>query len=111
MDDLTIVEKWLAGMLAAGSAVAAWANRAAKQAAKDDAMTARIVAAEKDIQNLQKAHEQKLREIQADILSLRIDVKSDVKALWDRSEERHNRLDGKLDRLLERTPKEKQNGY
>jgi hypothetical protein len=107
MEDLTIVEKWLAGMLAAGSAVAAWANRAAKQAAKDDAMIARIAAAEKDIVNLQKAHDQKLREIQDDIHGLRTDMKSDVKALWDRSEERHNRLDGKLDRLLERAPKEK----
>ena len=97
-----MVEKWLAGMLTAGGVVAAWANRAAKQAAKDDAMTARIATAEKDIQNLQKAHDQKLREIQDDIHGLRTDMKTDVKALWDRTEERHNRLDGKLDRLLER---------
>jgi hypothetical protein len=102
MEDLTLVEKWLAGMLTAGAVVAGWANRAAKQAAKDDAMISRIAAAEKDILNLQKAHDQRLREIQDDIHSLRTDMKSDVKALWDRTEERHNRLDGKLDRLLER---------
>lgn len=107
MDDLTIVEKWLAGMLAVGAVVAGWANRAASQAARDDAMNARIAAAEKDIQTLQRAHDQKLREIQDDIHSLRTDMKVDVKALWDRSEERHKRLDDKLDRLLERTPKEK----
>jgi uncharacterized protein HemX len=102
MEDLTIVEKWLAGMLAIGAVVAGWAQRAARQASKDDAMSARITAAEKDIQNLQRAHDQKLREIQDDIHSLRTDMKTDVKALWERSEERHNRLDGKLDRLLER---------
>jgi Skp family chaperone for outer membrane proteins len=102
MDDLTLAEKWLAGMLAVGAVVAGWAGRSAKQAQRHDAMSARIAAAEKDIQNLQKAHDEKLREIQNDIHGLRADMKSDVKALWDRTEERHNRLDGKLDKLIER---------
>ena len=98
MDDLTIAEKWLAGMLGVGAMVAGWANRAAKQSSRDDAMTARIAAVEKDVVTLR----QNLQEIQAELHEMRTEQQADVKALWDRTEERHNRLDGKIDRLLER---------
>lgn len=103
MDDLTLVEKWLAGIITVGGIMVAWANKEAKQSSISERLTARVESAEKDIKVLKEAYDQRLNEIQSDLHSLRVDMKNEVKALWDRSEERHNRLDGKLDRLLERS--------
>lgn len=88
--------------MAVGGFVVAWANREAKQAAVIDKLSARVDAGEKDIKILKETHDQRLNEIQNDLHAMRIEQKSDVKALWDRTEERHNRIEAKVDRLLER---------
>jgi hypothetical protein len=100
MEELTLAEKFLMGIITIGGVVAAWTSKSSK-------LTARIEANEKDIRGLKEAHDEKLHSIHDDIGSLRAEVKSDVKALWDRTEERHNRLDSKIDAVLSRMPKEK----
>lgn len=104
MDDLTIAEKWLSGVVAACGVVMAWSSRVAKQSAISDRIAARVEATEKDIRVLKEAHDQRLNDIQNDIHALKTEVKTDLQAIWTRTEERHSRLDGKIDRLLERKP-------
>lgn len=103
MDDLTLAEKFLAAVIAAGGVVMVWSNKVAKQAAISDRIVARVEATEKDIKVLKEAHDQRFIDIQNDIHALKTEVKTDLQAIWNRTEERHTRLDGKLDRLLERS--------
>ncbi len=102
MDDLTIAEKWLGGMLAVGGAVVAWASGEAKRAKISDRLSARVDATEKDIRILKEAHDQRLNAIQQDIHSLRTEMKGDIQQVWNRAEERHDQITAKLDRLIER---------
>lgn len=102
MDDLTVAEKWLAGMLAVGGAVVAWANGEAKRSAAADKLSARLESTEKDVKVLKEAHDKRLDEIQHEIHNLRTDMKADIQSVWNRAEERHDQVNQKLDRLIER---------
>lgn len=102
MDDLTIAEKWLAGMLAVGGAVVAWASGETKRNAAAAKLSARVDATEKDIRVLKDAHDRRLDDIQKDIHNLKTDMKGDIQQVWNRAEERHDQISNKLDRLIER---------
>lgn len=102
MDDLTLAEKWLAGIIAAGGVVLAWANGEAKRAKATDHLTARVNSHEKDIKVLQETHDKNLADIRREVKGLRDDMRTDIQNVWQRAEERHDQVNAKLDRLIER---------
>ena len=90
MEGFTVVEKALILLIAAGGVVAGWTSKMGK-------LSARIDATEKDIKGLKEAHDEKLSDIKSSISALDARMQRDVQALWERTEDRHNKILGKLD--------------
>lgn len=95
MDEFSVAEKLLAGVIAVGTVIAGFSNRVTK-------LYVRIATIEKDIEVMKLANGQALATIQNDISALRNEMRSDIRSIQERSEERHDRTDAKLDRLIER---------
>lgn len=98
MNDLTIGEKLLGFAMAVGTFVWGWAASMGK-------LHTRVSAVEKENTRLDKEHarlDKQHVEIQQSIYSLRIEIRNEMSGIADRAEERHTRLEDKIDRLIER---------
>ncbi|MFT5766757.1 MAG: hypothetical protein ACI9DH_000576 [Halioglobus sp.] len=49
-----------------------------------------------------KSHGQRLDILEADTKSSLDELRSEIKSVWDKTEQRHNRIDDKLDRIIEK---------